>query len=61
MVTTSARQKLRALLDDGELIVAPGVFDGITAHLAQRTGQAAYVQRHLPTGGVEIHGPGWGT
>jgi 2-methylisocitrate lyase-like PEP mutase family enzyme len=41
MATTSARQKLRALLDDGELIVAPGVFDGITAHLAQRTGQAA--------------------
>jgi 2-methylisocitrate lyase-like PEP mutase family enzyme len=41
MATTSARQKLRALLDDGELIVAPGIFDGITAHLAQRTGQAA--------------------
>jgi 2-methylisocitrate lyase-like PEP mutase family enzyme len=41
MATTAARQKLRALLDDGELIVAPGVFDGITAHLAQRTGQAA--------------------
>ena len=41
MATTSAREKLRALLDDGELIVAPGVFDGITAHLAQRTGQAA--------------------
>ncbi|HME78029.1 MAG TPA: isocitrate lyase/PEP mutase family protein [Mycobacterium sp.] len=41
MTTTSARQKLRALLDGDELIVAPGVFDGITAHLAQRTGQAA--------------------
>jgi len=23
----------------------------------QRTGEAAYVQRHLPTGGVEIHFP----
>jgi 2-methylisocitrate lyase-like PEP mutase family enzyme len=41
MATTSARQKLRALLDQGELVVAPGVFDGITAHLARGTGQAA--------------------
>src|SRR3984885_10043608 len=41
MVTTPARQKLRALLDGGELLIAPGVFDGITAHLARRTGQAA--------------------
>jgi 2-methylisocitrate lyase-like PEP mutase family enzyme len=41
MVTTPARQKLRALLDQGELVVAPGVFDGITAHLTRRTGQAA--------------------
>jgi 2-methylisocitrate lyase-like PEP mutase family enzyme len=41
MPTTPARQKLRDLLDRGELVVAPGVFDGITAHLARRTGQAA--------------------
>jgi 2-methylisocitrate lyase-like PEP mutase family enzyme len=41
MATTPARQNLRALLDQGELVVAPGVFDGITAHLARRTGQAA--------------------
>ena len=41
MATTTARQKLRALLADGELVIAPGVFDGITAHLARRTGQAA--------------------
>jgi 2-methylisocitrate lyase-like PEP mutase family enzyme len=41
MTTTPARQKLRALLDRRELVVAPGVFDGITAHLARRTGQAA--------------------
>ena len=41
MVTTAARQNLRTLLDQGELVVAPGVFDGITAHLARRTGQAA--------------------
>ena len=41
MATTAARQNLRTLLDQGELIVAPGVFDGITAHLVRRTGQAA--------------------
>jgi 2-methylisocitrate lyase-like PEP mutase family enzyme len=41
MATTPARQKLRALLARGELVVAPGVFDGVTAHLARRTGQAA--------------------
>jgi 2-methylisocitrate lyase-like PEP mutase family enzyme len=41
MLTTPARQTLRALLDRGELVVAPGVFDGITAHLARRTGQTA--------------------
>jgi 2-methylisocitrate lyase-like PEP mutase family enzyme len=44
MPTTTARQNLRALLDSGELVVAPGVFDGITAHLVKRTGQpAAYM------------------
>jgi 2-methylisocitrate lyase-like PEP mutase family enzyme len=41
MPTQPARQTLRTLLDRGELIVAPGIFDGITAHLARRTGQAA--------------------
>jgi 2-methylisocitrate lyase-like PEP mutase family enzyme len=44
MPTTKARQNLRALLDRGELVVAPGIFDGITAHLVKRTGQpAAYM------------------
>jgi len=44
MPTTTARQNLRALLERGELVVAPGVFDGITAHLVNRTGQpAAYM------------------
>jgi 2-methylisocitrate lyase-like PEP mutase family enzyme len=44
MPTTKARQNLRALLDRRELIVAPGVFDGITAHLVKRTDQpAAYM------------------
>jgi 2-methylisocitrate lyase-like PEP mutase family enzyme len=41
MLTTPARQTLRAMLGRGELVVAPGVFDGITAHLARRTGQVA--------------------
>ena len=41
MATTSARKNLRSLLDRNELIIAPGVFDGITAHLARRTNQAA--------------------
>ncbi|MGC2658151.1 MAG: isocitrate lyase/PEP mutase family protein, partial [Bryobacteraceae bacterium] len=44
MPTPTARQNLRELLDRGELVVAPGVFDGITAHLVKRTGQpAAYM------------------
>lgn len=41
MATTAARQNLRTLLDKRELVIAPGVFDGITAHLARRTKQAA--------------------
>jgi 2-methylisocitrate lyase-like PEP mutase family enzyme len=49
-VTYSADQaatpgaRLRALLATGELIVAPGVFDGISAHLVRRMGfKAAYL------------------
>jgi 2-methylisocitrate lyase-like PEP mutase family enzyme len=41
MTTTTARQNLRTLLERGELVIAPGVFDGITAHLARRTNQSA--------------------
>jgi 2-methylisocitrate lyase-like PEP mutase family enzyme len=41
MATTPARHALRDLLNGKELIVAAGVFDGISAHLARRTGQAA--------------------
>jgi 2-methylisocitrate lyase-like PEP mutase family enzyme len=40
-MTTSARGTLRAALNSGRLVVAPGVFDGLSAHLARRTGQAA--------------------
>ncbi|HME48428.1 isocitrate lyase/PEP mutase family protein [Mycobacterium sp.] len=55
MVTTPARQTLRDLLDRGELIVAAGVFDGISAHLARRTGQAA---AYLTGAGVAASGFG---
>jgi hypothetical protein len=41
MPTTSARRNLRDLLDQRELIVAPGVFDGISEYLAKRTGHVA--------------------
>ncbi len=41
--------RLRALLATGELIVAPGVFDGISAHLVRRTGfKAAYLTGPAP-------------
>ncbi|HEY4701235.1 MAG TPA: isocitrate lyase/phosphoenolpyruvate mutase family protein, partial [Streptosporangiaceae bacterium] len=41
---TTPGARLRALLATGELIVAPGVFDGISAHLVRRTGfRAAYL------------------
>lgn len=40
-MTTLARARLRELLDSRELIVAPGVYDGISAHLTKRTGHAA--------------------
>jgi 2-methylisocitrate lyase-like PEP mutase family enzyme len=41
MSTTPARQTLRDLLDKRQLVVAPGVFDGISAQLAKRTGHVA--------------------
>jgi 2-methylisocitrate lyase-like PEP mutase family enzyme len=41
MPTTPARLALRDLLDRHELIVAPGVYDGLSAQLAKRTGHAA--------------------
>jgi hypothetical protein len=33
----------------------PGLAGVVRTVWIQRTGGAAYVQRHLPTGGVEIH------
>jgi 2-methylisocitrate lyase-like PEP mutase family enzyme len=47
--------RLRALLADGGLITAPGVFDGLSAHLVARTGfRAAY----LTGAGVSVAGYG---
>jgi 2-methylisocitrate lyase-like PEP mutase family enzyme len=44
MTTIPAREALRGLLDDGHIVVAPGVFDGISAQLVRRTGhRAAYL------------------
>ncbi|MDM2350155.1 carboxyvinyl-carboxyphosphonate phosphorylmutase 1 (Carboxyphosphonoenolpyruvate phosphonomutase) [Mycobacteroides abscessus subsp. abscessus] len=44
MSSTAARKALRQLIDRRELIVAPGVFDGISAQLTKRTGHhAAYL------------------
>jgi 2-methylisocitrate lyase-like PEP mutase family enzyme len=40
----TAGRRLRELLASGELLVAPGVFDGLTAHLVRRMGfSAAYM------------------
>jgi 2-methylisocitrate lyase-like PEP mutase family enzyme len=55
MPTTPARQRLRDLLDSRRLIVAPGVFDGISAQLARRTG---HVAAYLTGAGVAASGFG---
>jgi 2-methylisocitrate lyase-like PEP mutase family enzyme len=55
MATTPARRNLRALLDRRELIVAPGVFDGISAQLTKRTGHTA---AYLTGAGVAASGFG---
>jgi 2-methylisocitrate lyase-like PEP mutase family enzyme len=55
MPTTPAREALHEALRRRELIVAPGVFDGISAHLARRTGQAA---AYLTGAGVAASGYG---
>ncbi|WP_433733275.1 isocitrate lyase/PEP mutase family protein [Nocardia sp. CA-129566] len=55
MTTTSARRALRDQLDRREFVVAVGVFDGISAHVARRTGQAA---AYLTGAGVAASGFG---
>jgi 2-methylisocitrate lyase-like PEP mutase family enzyme len=55
MTTTPARQALRSLLDSGRIVLAPGVFDGISAHLVRRTGHSA---AYLTGAGVAASGFG---
>jgi len=55
MPTTPARQRLKDLLDKHELIVAPGVFDGISAQLTKRTG---HVAAYMTGAGVAASGFG---
>lgn len=55
MTTTPARARLRAQINSGELVVAPGVYDGISAQLAKRTGHTA---AYLTGAGVSASGFG---
>lgn len=40
-MTTTARKALRTQLDSGRIVIAPGVFDGLSAHLLKRAGHTA--------------------
>jgi 2-methylisocitrate lyase-like PEP mutase family enzyme len=55
MTTTPARQRLKELLNKRELIIAPGVFDGISAQLTKRTG---HVAAYMTGAGVAASGFG---
>src|ERR1700758_2785856 len=55
MATTPARQPLKDLLDKHELIIAPGVFDGISAQLTKHTG---HVAAYMTGAGVAASGFG---
>ena len=54
-MTTPARARLRELIDSKQLIVAPGVFDGLSAQLTARTG---HVAAYLTGAGVAASGFG---
>jgi len=54
-MTTTSRARLRGLIDGGRLIVAPGVYEGISAQLAKRTGHTA---AYLTGAGVAASGFG---
>ncbi len=55
MPGSSARAALRARLQEGTLVIAPGVFDGISAHVVARLGfTAAYLT------GAGVAGSGFG-
>ena len=47
--------RLRRLLDEGELVVAPGIFDGLSAHLVRRMG---FLAGYLTGAGVAAAGFG---
>ncbi|MGW7261691.1 isocitrate lyase/PEP mutase family protein [Streptomyces sp. NPDC054834] len=53
--TPTARGRLRSLLTQNRLITAPGVFDGLSAHLVARTGFSA---AYLSGAGVSVAGFG---
>src|SRR5258708_13101791 len=55
MTSTPAREALRDLLHSREIILAPGVFDGISAQLVRRTGNVA---AYLTGAGVAASGFG---
>jgi 2-methylisocitrate lyase-like PEP mutase family enzyme len=55
MATTTAGARLRALLESDGLIIAPGVFDGISAHLVARSG---FTAAYLTGAGVAASGFG---
>jgi 2-methylisocitrate lyase-like PEP mutase family enzyme len=55
MPTSPARRALRARLDRRQLVVAPGVFDGISAQLTKRTG---HVAAYMTGAGVAASGFG---
>ena len=55
MTTTPARQRLKDLLNKRELVIAPGVFDGISAQLTKRTG---HVAAYMTGAGVAASGFG---
>jgi 2-methylisocitrate lyase-like PEP mutase family enzyme len=55
MTTTPARARLRTQINSGELVVAPGVYDGISAQMAKRTGHTA---AYMTGAGVSASGFG---
>jgi 2-methylisocitrate lyase-like PEP mutase family enzyme len=54
-MTTPARQRMKDLLNKRELVIAPGVFDGISAQLTKRTG---HVAAYMTGAGVAASGFG---
>jgi AraC-like DNA-binding protein len=57
LVSNPGASRLGPELSYVERAPLPGLAGVVRTVWIQRTGAAAYVQRHLPTGGVEIHCP----